>query len=91
MILHTGCCLASDGIHLYVIGGNWRGIDDIKDSIYRYTPPTSGNFESNNHDDIWILMGNMRYKMGFRGCTTDKSSRVLYLISGWNSRRDILI
>ena len=88
-IINVESCVTSDGTHLYVIGGRYE-LDRVFSEIYRYTPPTSGNYISNNSDDIWILMGNMRYKLSERGCTTDKLSRYLYMIGGiggsFNSR-----
>ena len=77
---NIGSCVTSDGTHLYVIGG-YNNVRYFS-SIYRYTPPTSGNYTSNISDDAWILMGNMRYSLGLRGCTVDKLGRYLYMIGG---------
>ena len=80
---NIGSCVTSDGTYLYVIGGI-NDITGIVSTVYRYKPPTFGDYVSNNPDDKWELMGNMRYSLYGRGCTADKLSRYLYMIGGYN-------
>ena len=85
-------CVTNDGIHLYFIGGSTFRIGshtplsypEYYSHIFRYTPPTSRNYSSNIIDDEWIFMGNMRYSLNYRGCTTDRSGKYLYMIGGFD-------
>ena len=84
MFVNIETCVTNDGRYLYVIGGSAliNNIRQLADTVYKYTPPISGKYTSNVLNDTWELMGNMRYKLSSRGCTTDKSSKYLYLIGG---------